>query len=288
MEQINQKLAKKLSKTTRLPVLPNAVNHLLAALFDDDIDFRKLTKIIQQYPSISARLLSLANSAWSAPVTPIATVENACARLGFNVIRNVSIALTLSEPFNPRSCPLFNAKHFWTTSMLVADGAALLASGLEKKNFDDDMEKTTQTVGIIHSLGLLWLAENMSNETGQALKVVSKDSALTVSQALNDIVGFDYCEVGYWLAQEWGLPRILSISIRYHRNSHYHGEFWEVSHLVGAAAMMAGTLCKGDDTLPEIDFLEQLEISSSYQEQVFSQLAKKLDKTRELVKILFN
>lgn len=288
MDPINPELAKKLSKTTRLPVLPNAVNHLLTALFDDDIDFAKLTKIIEQYPSISARLLSLANSAWSAPVTPISTVENACARLGFNIIRNVSIALTLSEPFNPRCCPVFDAEHFWTTSMLVADGAAMLASGTGKMDLDDEMQKTAQTAGIIHNLGLLWLAENLPNETGQALDFVSNDSSFTVSQALNQFAGFDYCEVGYWLGHEWGLPDILLMPMRYHLNNHYQGQFWEISHLVGAAAIMTGTLYKGDDNLPKNDFLEQLEIKRSYQEETFSKLAKKLDKTRELVKILFN
>lgn len=287
MNQINSTLAKKLSKTSRLPVLPNAVNHLLTALFDDDIDFGKLTKIIQQYPSITARLLSLANSAWSAPVTPITTVENACARLGFNVIRNVSIALTLSEPFNPRCCPAFDAVHFWTSSMLVADGAAMLASRLENKDVDDEMQNTAQTAGIIHNLGLLWLAENMPQETGQALNAANNDTSLTVCQALNEFAGFDYCEVGYYLGQEWGLPKILTLAMRYHFNSHYQGQFWEISNLVGGAAVISGTLHRGDENLPEIDFLEPLEISRSVQEEVFHTLTKKLDKTRELVKILF-
>jgi HD-like signal output (HDOD) protein len=172
--------------------------------------------------------------------------------------------------------------------MLVADGAAMLASGTGKMDLDDEMQKTAQTAGIIHNLGLLWMAENMPNETGQALNLVSNDTSFTVSQALNQFADFDYCEVGYWLGHEWGLPEILLIPMRYHINNHYQGQFWEISHLVGAAAIMAGTLYKGGDNLPENDFLEQLEISRSFQQETFYKLAKKLEKTRELVKILFN
>ena len=55
---------------------------ILKALSSDDLNFRQLSQIISKYPSIAARLIFLANSAWAAPRVPIEDLESACARLG--------------------------------------------------------------------------------------------------------------------------------------------------------------------------------------------------------------
>ena len=70
--------AEMISQDTRLPTQPLALPYLLQALSDNDIDYHVLAGIIERFPSIAARLIFLANSAWSAPKTPIASIEPAC------------------------------------------------------------------------------------------------------------------------------------------------------------------------------------------------------------------
>lgn len=288
MDTVNPIFLQKFQQTKSLSDLPNGVRHLLNALFDEEIDFFKLTSIITEHPSISARLISLANSVWSAPAMPITTIENACNRLGIAVVRNVSIALSISSPFNPSRCPSFDIERFWTTCILVSEGAGLLLSVLPKNQFSSEIQKTTQTAGIIHNIGLLWLAENMAQETEQALQAVMNDSSLSLNQALNEFSGTDYCEVGFILAQYWDIPEILLTAIRYHQKSNYEDQFWEVSHVVGSAAIMVKTILAGEEDFSQIDFLEKYNIERSNQEDVFNKLVAKLDRTRELAKTLFS
>jgi len=279
---------KNFQQTKNLPTLPNGVKHLLDTLFDKDIDFIRLSSIIAIHPNITVRLISIANSAWSAPVTPITNIEDACSRLGITVVRNVSIALSISAPFNASNCPLFDIEHYWTSCMLVSDAASMLSTALPKKHFNSEFQNTVQTAGIIHSIGLLWLADNMALETGQALQAIINDPSISLNQALKTYTNTDYCEVGYILAQHWDIPEILITAIKYHQKNYYKEQFWEITHLIGSAAIMAKAVITGDENLPSISYLDKLNIEKSFQEDVFKKLEVKLDKTRELAKALFN
>ncbi|MFV9615600.1 MAG: HDOD domain-containing protein, partial [Gammaproteobacteria bacterium] len=124
--QTNNDLANKLT-FKQIPILPPGVSILFKTLTDDSIGFIELARIIEKFPSIAARLIAVANSSWSSPVTPITSLEMACSRLGFDVVRSTSIALAVAAPFDSNRCPAFNAKYFWTTSLLAADATSWLS-----------------------------------------------------------------------------------------------------------------------------------------------------------------
>ena len=62
LQQLNHK---------QVPVIPPGMLHLLNSLTSENLGFVELARVIERYPSIAGRLISLANSAWSAPVSSI-------------------------------------------------------------------------------------------------------------------------------------------------------------------------------------------------------------------------
>ena len=76
----------------------------------------------------TGKLISLANSVWSAPTDEVSSLENACARLGFGVVRSTSIAIAVAAPFNPSTCPAFDLEYYWCSVLLTADVASRLVS----------------------------------------------------------------------------------------------------------------------------------------------------------------
>ncbi len=270
-----------------LPVLPPGVPYLLKALADENIDFQELEIILGRFPSIVARLLSLANSSWVSPQVPVTSLKWACSLSGQNLVRSVSIALSVSSPFDPTRCPGFDSEHFWCTALLAADGAVLLASSTESnKTFD---ARALHTAGLLHNLGLLWLADNKPKETARAFRLVAADDEKHVAQCLQDIVGMDYCEVGGCLGRAWSLPDIFVTIMEHQGNSNYTGVNWWDSTVVGVAANMVSARLKGLDCPPEDSLrLEQLNIKRAQRDEVYVQLIEKMNDTRELARILFS
>jgi len=280
-------LLKKLSEPAKLPSIAKNIPVLMQALASDKLSYQQLAEVIKHYPEITARLIFLANSSWASPVHPITNIEQACARLGISIVKSISIAISISSSFDTRGCPLFDTIHFWTSSMLVAEGAGLLASKLPQSIANTELEHTAQTAGVLHNLGLLWLADNFPIETNSALNtLLDNTNTLSLSESLKQTIETDYCEIGSWIANQLTLPEVLITVMKHHLNPTYQNSSWEIAHIVGGAAKMVSTLHNQPNKFTSIPGLETLEIDSTNQQLVFQQLAKNFDKTQQLAQTL--
>ncbi len=110
IETLTRQEEYKLSRlsTLQLPTLPSGIPLLLKSLTNEDIDFIELATLMEKFPSIVGKLVSLANSAWSSPIAEVTSLEIACSRLGLDVVKSTSIALAIAAPFNPMRCLSFD------------------------------------------------------------------------------------------------------------------------------------------------------------------------------------
>lgn len=226
-----------------LPVLPPGLPFLLTAIGDEATGSQDWAAALQRFPSIAGRVIALANSAWASPRRPITGLPDACALLGLRVVRSVSIALAVARIFNARRCPGFDARRFWCSALLTAEGAAVLALEL-----GGELDSSTlSAAGLLHNLGLLWMADESPEETAAALKARESGEADDLLQALRKTTGTDYCEKGGLLGEAWGLPDALTSAMRHHRTPGYAGPHAGFALGVGAVARMVATLGKKDD-----------------------------------------
>lgn len=191
-----------------LPVLPPGITYLLKALNNDDIRYAQLAQEIELFPSIAIKIVAIANSAWSLPGTPITTLPEACSRIGLNIVRSVSIALCISQVFDPTRCPVFNAKKFWISALLNAESAFLCA-----KSNPDICNNTARLAGLLHNIGLLWLANKYPQETESAILHTKNNSEYSLSESLIERLDFDYYGAGGNLAVAMQLPDIIADAI---------------------------------------------------------------------------
>jgi len=282
----NLQLRQKIASGKGVPNLPKQVQRLIQAFNKEDLDYPELATIIAEHPTIAARLIALANSAWAAPATPVNSLDRACVNLGLAVVRSVSIGLALISPFNTLACPAFDIRRFWISSKLVADGAVLLASTMPN-SLPPALIQTLHTGGLIHNLGLICLADLMPKEIQQVFVNLHETPDLPVSDALQQSIQTDFCEVGGLFADLWGLPADLTAIIKFHRNTRYQGPYREYIILVGAAADMVSALTKNQAESPPLDTAEVLGISETDQKQVFKTLQPMFLQTTELAKALF-
>lgn len=231
-----------------VPVVPPAMGYLLSTLYDNNTSIKSLATEVERFPSIAARLLAVANSAWSAPMNEVTDLPDACTRLGLRLVRTLCIALAVANTFDPTKCPDFNGEHYWTTALLAAEGTTSLARGSDRH----DDASAWRCGALFHNIGLLWLADRYPEETADAL---TRTSGGNLISRLRDLLGTDYCRAGARLASVWGLPASYVSIIAHHREPDAAGEYMLAAATVGMAADMAARVYKGEpwtsDGIPE-------------------------------------
>ncbi|MCP4432939.1 MAG: HDOD domain-containing protein [Gammaproteobacteria bacterium] len=271
--------------TLKLPSLPAGTPYLIKSLSNENIDFAELASIVEKFPSIAGKLISLANSVWSAPASAITSLEDACARLGFDVVRSTSIALAIATPFNPTKCPAFDPEYFWYSALMTADAACRLVPVLSSSG--NLKPSSARAAGLLHNLGLLWLVDSFPDEVHQALTMVKKDQFTTLQQALLQILGFDQMQAGGHLASRWELSEPLVLVMTHYSKTSYQGPQREIITTVGLAVKLVS------NTLKEVSCTEQetrqwnSEISRDDLSEVSEQLNKQIVNIRAIAKELF-
>lgn len=276
-----------ISQQAGLPSLAKNVHVLIDSMNNDDLHIDELAAVIRNYPEIVLRIIFLANSPWVAPAKPIQSVEQACSILGKSIVKSICLGMCVAACFDTRKCPNFNTERFWTTSMLVAEGASILASRLPAELQSIEFVQTAQTAGVLHNIGILWLADNLPEETSKALEIAGSDTEITVDQALLELAGARYSEVGGWLGEFMKLPDVLVLSMKHQFNPDYDQSSWEAAVVVGSAAKMAAMLFQQHEEIQKIERLNTLGIDETVQQKVFQTLSEKFERTQELARTLF-
>jgi len=194
-------LKQQIHERSDLPTLPNGIVHLLKALNNNDISFDQLAMELERFPSIAIKIVAIANSAWASPQTPVTTLPTACSRIGLNIVRSVSIALSISQVFDSSRCPAFSTKTFWISALLNAESAFMHAS-------DDPRvcDNSARFSGLLHNIGLLWLASEKPVETNDALLNTINNPDDTLAESLHERLGMDYYTIGGELAKAMDMP----------------------------------------------------------------------------------
>lgn len=274
-------------KNANLPVLPPGAPYLIRTLSDVEICMHEIADVMERFPSIAMRLLALANSAWSAPASPIHSLVMACARLGLDIVRSVSIALTVAAPFDPRRCPGFKPARYWTSALLAADAAHALATVLPYA--DETDPQAVRTAGLLHNIGLVWMASHMPRELEYALQQKQIQPELSLSQHLRNDAGLDYAAAGAFLGQEWRLPKSIVQSMQHHANDGYRDEEWQTVSLVRHARTMVSILLDGEEGERQVRKLEYLQTGEigSLTSGVFEEMRGRVLRTQTLAQELF-
>ena len=149
-------LAKEMSAgKIELPGFPDIAIRVRRALQDEEVSAAKLVRVIGAEPSLTARLLQLANSAAiNRGGTRINDLRTAITRVGFTLVRSSSIALAMaqmehSQPLQAVKEPL---RALWQRSALLAAMASVVARRLTTVNAD-----AAALAGMVHGMGKLYI-----------------------------------------------------------------------------------------------------------------------------------
>jgi HD-like signal output (HDOD) protein len=193
--QFVQQLAANLKPELDLPAFPQIVRRLQVALARDQTTIKEIVDIISSEPVLSARFMQMANSAAMNPGgTPVASLNNAVNRLGFNLVRTVSTAFALRQLSRDSSLNAIrpDLEQVWKTSNDVASICFAVAKQAFGRQPDEAM-----MAGLLHSIGRLYIIMHAHH----------KDPTMRDDPAFAATLENWQPVIGQAILEAWGLPQ---------------------------------------------------------------------------------
>lgn len=244
------RLRQEILSLEHLPPLTPIASRLLAVASDPDLEINELAAIIEQDPSLTARVLGLANSAFFGRVNPIFRVEHAIIRvLGLNLVRNLAISIALSGSFDTRRCCSFDPADYWMNSLATSALAAAIGRRLPANSWPPLVDGL-HLAGLLHNIGTLVLVHIRPVQMDEILEQEMTEQAPADFAPERAVLGIDRWQAGQWLALRWHLPEVVLHTLGALGERGYQGPHAEVTAIVKSASRWVhARLCGKEATL---------------------------------------
>jgi HD-like signal output (HDOD) protein len=205
-----------------------------------DSGSEEIAASILKDPSLSAKLLAMANSAYYGH--NVDRVSRAVTVLGHNQLRLLLVISMASDLFNGVDEKTLSVADFWTHSALTSITCKHLAKASNVLHAE-----RLQVTGLLHEIGLMILLSTKKNEAAEIFSQKRWSPTMREKEE-KAILGFCQQDVGAVLFESWNFPASLSLAIKNQRSGQDHdSKILLTSKLV--AMMIDGEKLSDDDLL---------------------------------------
>ncbi len=226
------------AKVDELPSLPHIVVRVMELTEDPDSTAFDINEVINQDQNMTAQVLRMANSVYYGYSRRIATVTDAIVLIGFNAVRSIVLAASVSKILKKElSGYVMGEGELWRHSQ----GAAVFARLLAKKAKFRSVE-LAYTATLLHDIGKLVLNSYLSDSYQEVLKVVNEEK-LPFNEVEDNLFGYNHATVGGKVAEKWNLPNDLVEAIAYHHHpekAEMNPQLTAIVHISDAVALQMG------------------------------------------------
>jgi HD-like signal output (HDOD) protein len=261
----------KFFQTVKLPVMPDVSIALIRTLNDEDVSVTQLRNIIAKDPSLTARLLRLANSASIGLSRTVGSLDEAVAMVGMSQVRAMALSTGLNAAF-PVVAGL-DHKAFWKNCMACAGYSQWLAGSLGM-----DRQQAWLS-GLMLRLGELLIGQLNPDRLAQIEMLPCAPGGRWEREL--QLLGFTECEMTAQLARHWSFPDEIVYGLETSANPMVAKPFSPlggVIHLSALLADMPGCGPEAVDALP-VDVMTKLQLNPDWMQERFPSAETFLDLT---------
>jgi putative nucleotidyltransferase with HDIG domain len=188
-----------------VPAPPRAFGEVFWLAAENDVDARRLIRLVSQDPVFTIRVLRLANVAAFAPAGEVTSIEIAVVRLGTRAVRNVVLAACLASL--AQTIDAYGRRGITEIQHAVGTGcvARRLADRLGFVSNDSFVH------GLLHDIGKLVLMRMRAEYVRLGGRRPSVDE-------FEAVVAEQHAEIGATALQVWGLPEPVRQAVRWHHD----------------------------------------------------------------------
>lgn len=187
--------------TGKLPSPMGVGLKILQITQSEDASLEEVAAVLQTDPTLTGRLLKLANSGTTGGRESVTSVHAAAMRLGLQSVRNISLGFSLLAGNRSGRCATFDYDGFWSHSLAVASAAQTLA---EMRG--DTPPTEAFTCGLLQGMGRLALASIHPSAYEGVLARARGQTSARLAEIEQDNFGTNHREVAAALLSDWRLP----------------------------------------------------------------------------------
>jgi HD-like signal output (HDOD) protein len=184
------------------PTIPGLVTTAIEQVSSPDCDLRQVADTVGRDPGLSARLLSVVNSAAYAPRNPIVGVAQAVTMFGKNQLESMLISVAASRVVSTQSTPGFDMNRFWKVAAWRASAAASLSKRVDRPRSGENF-----SAALLEDIAIPLIVAGQPRYSGVLTAWRAGEGELIdLEQAT---FGWNHNVVAGWLFDEWGFPAPL-------------------------------------------------------------------------------
>ncbi len=213
--------------------LPAIATKVLQMLENDDIEINKLANLIESDPSLSLKLLKMANSPLYGLQNRINSAKHAILLIGLNKLTNMVLGVSIFSKF------FLTAKRGagdLINKFLIHSASTAAVAKTFTRNLNVDFKDNEFLSGLLYQIGKLALIQYNVNDYLRVTKLV-EEAAISDIQAEKEIFTIDHIEIGREISKMWKLPDEIQTVIS---NYNYHENASDLSIVID----YSGTYCE--------------------------------------------
>lgn len=192
-----------------LVTLPDVYLRLQQVMASDEASLDQVAEVLLLDPSLVARLLRIANSAFYSFPAKVDTVTRAVSILGMRRVHDLVLATSVAKSFAGMDNAVLDMSTFWYRSVQAGILARVLAEGAGMRGGESLFVR-----GLLHDLGHLVLYHHYPAECRAAM-ADGGDSYPDRLAAERRLIGCDANQLTAELMRTWQLPAEFALSYDY-------------------------------------------------------------------------
>ena len=192
--------------------LPDACFKIKALMEQEDSTIEDFANVISVDPSMTSRLLQIANSAVYSFQGEISTISRAITIIGTQAIYNMMLVDVAATAFKHFSNQAIDLKRFWRMSVFCA----LATKNLAIKAGIRDIERLF-VAGLLQNFGELIVAKVTPE---QATRCEAYSAELLPWSLQQQALNFTYTDVSAELLKLWQIPEKIILPIKHFNQAH--------------------------------------------------------------------
>lgn len=222
-----------------LPTFPAIVLRALALIRTPDSSLPEIARALSADPGVTAKLLSVTNSAAFALRHPVKNVEHACSLLGRTDLESLLLGMAVRKALPTAEAPGHDPTRFWQAAARRATLARALAGLVDRAHRGDSF-----TASLLQDMAVPLIAQVHSGRYGEVLERWHAGRA-ELAPAEEAAFGWTHAHVAGWLCEHWKFPQLLRDAI----GAHHDGE---AEPLPGVALVSGLRETDGPEALPRL------------------------------------